>query len=58
LKLKSDNTAFKFCFHIQLAPLHRGWFSIDLASILPFDTLTAASGSSSGPLAGAYTRSR
>ena len=29
----------------------RGWFSIDLASILPFDTLTAASGSSNGPLA-------
>jgi len=29
----------------------RGWFSIDLASILPFDTLTAVSGSSDGPLA-------
>jgi len=24
LKLKYDNSAFKFCFQFQLAPLHRG----------------------------------
>ena len=29
----------------------RGWLAIDVASILPFDTLTALSGSTSGPLA-------
>lgn len=29
----------------------RGWLAIDIASILPFDTLTALSGSTNGPLA-------
>jgi len=29
----------------------RGWFPIDIASILPFDSVTAASNSTSGPLA-------
>jgi hypothetical protein len=29
----------------------RGWLPIDIASILPFDTLTALSGSTDGPLA-------